>query len=81
MDDYDCQMVFGELVDLELPNNCLTGEENPEKTSQRKAIPTGDRIRTHCVTGSHATACSTAIDQSYYTEQILLWRVNSQPSS
>ena len=29
MDDYDGQMIFGELVGLKLPDICLTGEEKP----------------------------------------------------
>ena len=36
--------------------------ETPKKTSPRKLVPTGDRTRAHCVTGAHATACSTAVD-------------------
>ena len=31
MDDYDGQMIFGDLVDLKLPDICLTGEEKPRK--------------------------------------------------
>ena len=31
MDDYDGQMIFGDLVGLKLPDIRLTGEENPEK--------------------------------------------------
>ena len=61
MDD-DGQMIFGDLGDLKLPDICLTGEENPEKTSPRKLVPTGDRTRARCVTGAHATTCPTAVD-------------------
>ena len=43
MDDYDGQMIFGDLGGLKLPDICLTGEENPEKTSPRKLVPAGDR--------------------------------------
>ena len=32
MDYYDGQMIFGDLGGLKLPDICLTGEENPEKT-------------------------------------------------
>ena len=35
---------------------------NPEKTSLRKFVPIGDRTRARCVTGAHATTCSTAVD-------------------
>ena len=38
---------------------------NPEKTSPRKLATTGDRTRTRCVTGAHATACSTAVDHIF----------------
>ena len=30
-DDDDCQMIFGDLVGLMLPDICLTGEEKPQK--------------------------------------------------
>ena len=33
--------------------------KNPEKTSPRKLVPTGDRTRARCVTSAHAT---TAVD-------------------
>ena len=42
MDDYDGQMIFGDLVGLKLPDIRLTGKEKPEKTSPRKLVPTGD---------------------------------------
>ena len=32
MDDYDGQMIFGDLVGLKLPDIRLTGEEQPRKT-------------------------------------------------
>ena len=62
MDDYDGQMIFGVLVGLRIPDIRLTGEENPEKTSPRKLVPTGERTRARCVTSAHATTCSTAVD-------------------
>ena len=61
MDDNDGQMIFEDLGGLKLPDICLTGEENPEKTSPRKLVPTGDRTRARCVTGAHATARPTDI--------------------
>ena len=61
--DYDGQMILGGLVGLKLPDICLTGEENSEKTSPRKFVPTGDRTWGRCVTGAHAIACSTAVDE------------------
>ena len=42
MNDYDGQMISGELAVLKLPDIRLTGEE---KTSLRKLVPTGDRTR------------------------------------
>ena len=66
-DDYDCQMMFGDLVGLKFPDICLRGEVKPRKKNPpRKLVPTGDRTRTRCVTGAHATACSTAVD-SYHS--------------
>ena len=40
----------------------LQVRKNPEKSSPRKLVPTGDRTRARCVTGAHATTCSTAVD-------------------
>ena len=31
MDDYDDQVIFGDLMGLEFPDICITGEENPEE--------------------------------------------------
>ena len=42
MDDNDGQMIFGDLGGLKFPDICLKGEENSEKTSPRKLVPTGD---------------------------------------
>ena len=61
-DDNDGQMIFGDLGGLKLPDICLTGEENSEKTSPRKLVPTGDRTRARCVTGTHAAVWPTAVD-------------------
>ena len=61
-DDNDGQMIFGDLGGLKRPGICLTGEKNPEKTSPRKHVPTGDRTRARCVTGTHAAAWRTAVD-------------------
>ena len=52
----------GTLGGLKFPDMCLTGEEKPQKTSPRKPVPTGDRTRARCVTSTHATTCSTAVD-------------------
>ena len=63
MEDYDGQMIFGDLVGLKLPDIRLTGEEKPQKkTSPRKLVPTGDRTGARCVISAHATTCSTAVD-------------------
>ena len=54
------RLYSGTFVGLKFPDICLTGEEKPRKTSPRKPFPTGGRTLAHCVTGAHATACSTA---------------------
>ena len=53
----------------------LQVRKNPEKTSHRKRVPTGDQTRARCVPGAHATACFTAVVSfnkndfiSYYVE-------------
>ena len=61
-DGNDGQMIFGNLGGLRLPDICLTGDENPEKTSPRKLVPTGGRTLAPGVTGANAAACSTAVD-------------------
>ena len=53
-------MILGDLEGLKLPDICLTGEKNSEKTSPRKLVPTEDRTWARCMTGAHATACSAA---------------------
>ena len=62
IDDNDGQMIFGDLGGLKLPEFVLQVRKNPEKTSPRKLVPTGDRTRARYVTGAHATICSTAVD-------------------
>ena len=44
--------------------------KTPKETSPRKLLSTGDWTRACCVTGRHATACSTAVDRCYLTSQI-----------
>ena len=39
MDDYEGQMIFGDLVDLKLPDIRLTGEENPRKNLTQETCP------------------------------------------
>ena len=56
---------------LELPDICLTGEEKTRKTSPRKPVPTGDRIRARCVTGAHYKACSIAVDLGFLYVKII----------
>ena len=72
-DDNDGQMIFGDLGGLKLPDICLEGEENHEKTSPRKLVPTGDRTRVRCVTGAHATTLPTAVDSSTMDESLPKW--------
>ena len=61
-DDNDGQMIFGDLVGLKLPDIHLTGEEKPRKNLTQETCPDRDRTRARCVTGAHATTCSTAVD-------------------
>ena len=63
-DDYDGQMIFGDVVGLKLRDISLIGEGKPrKKTSPRKLLPPGDLIRARRVTGAHAIACSTEVDR------------------
>ena len=39
MDDYDGQMMFGDLVGLRLPDISLTGEEKPRKNLTQETFP------------------------------------------
>ena len=67
-DDYDGQMIVGDLGGLKFPDICLTGEKKkPEKTSPRKPVPTGDRTRARCVTSALATTSGTAVDTKIIT--------------
>ena len=59
MDDYDGQMIFGDLVGLKLPDIRVTGEEKPRKNLTQETC--SDRAR--CVTSAHATTCSTAVEK------------------
>ena len=49
-----------ELWERKLPGVCL--DKNPEETSPRELVPTGDRTRASCVAGADVAACSTAVD-------------------
>ena len=55
-------MILGDLVGLEVPAICFTGEEKHRKHLTQEIVSTGDQTRAHCVTGAHVTACSTAVD-------------------
>ena len=62
MDDYDGEMIFGVFVGLKLPDICLIGEEKPGKNLSQETCPCRDRTGARCMTGAHATACSTAVE-------------------
>ena len=62
MDDYDGQMIYGDLVGLKLPDIRLTGEEKPRKNLTQETCPDWGRTRARCETSAHATTCSTAVD-------------------
>ena len=51
--------------------------KNPEKTSPRKLVPTGDRTRARCVTGAHATPCPTVV-YLVYTDDVNMLGENLQ---
>ena len=73
-------MIFGDIGGLKLPDICLTGEEKPRKTAPRKPVPTGDRTRARCVTGTHAAAWPTAVDycRRYFScRNVVRWIVRT----
>ena len=74
-DDYDGQIIFADLGGLKFPDICLTGEENPEKTSPRKPVPIGDRTRAHCVTSAHATTWTARFETVLYVN-CKQWRIH-----
>ena len=59
-------MIFRDLVGRKLPGICLIGEKKSRKNSPKELVPTGDRIRTCCVTDAHATSSYTAVDKILY---------------
>ena len=63
MDDYDGQMIFGDLVGIKIPDIRLTGEEKPRKNLTQETCPDRGSKRARCVTSAHATTCSTAVDE------------------
>ena len=56
-------MIFGDIVGVKLPDICLTDEENLVKAHPGNLSRPGDRTRACYVTGTHAIACSTAVDE------------------
>ena len=72
------KMIFGDLGGIKLPDICLTGEENPEKTSPRKLVPAGDRTRARCVTIAHATL---APQRWTIYSVVVAWSVEFLPSN
>ena len=62
-DDYDGQMIFGDLGGPKVSwHLSYRWGKTPKKTSPTKPVPTGDRTRARCVTSAHASTCSTAVD-------------------
>ena len=45
MDDYDGQMIFGDLGGLKLPDIRLTGEEKPRKNLTQETFPDRGSLR------------------------------------
>ena len=62
MDDYDGQMIFGDLVSLKLPDIHLTSEEKPRKKPHPGNLSRSGSNPARCVTSARATTCSTAVD-------------------
>ena len=62
MNDYDGQMIFGDIVGLKLPDNRLTGEEKPRKNLIQETWPDQGSNQGPLLTSAHATTCSTAVD-------------------
>ena len=62
MDDYDGQMIVGDLVGRKLPDIRLTGEEKPRKNLTQETCPDRGSSPGLCVTSARATTCSTAVD-------------------
>ena len=61
-DYYDGQIIFGDLVGLKVTDIYLTGDAKLRKKKQSGNLSRpGDRTRAR-VTGTHATACPTAVD-------------------
>ena len=60
----------GNLGASSFPTFVLQVRKNPEKTSPRKLVQTGDRTRARCVTGARATTCSTAVDILAYADGV-----------
>ena len=48
MDDYDGQMIFGDLVGLKFPDIRLTGEEKPQKNLTQGSNPGLQRDKRAC---------------------------------
>ena len=61
-DDYDGQMIFGDLVGLKLPDICLTGEGKPPKNLTQKTCPDWGSNPSPLRERRACTACSTAVD-------------------
>ena len=69
-DDYDGQMIFGDLGGPKVSwHVSYRWGKTPKKTTPRKPVPTGDRTRARCVASAHATTCSTVVDQNKYKNQ------------
>ena len=61
-DSYGGQMIFGDLEGIKFPDICLKDEEKPRKNITQENCANRGSNRVRCVTGSHATACFTAVD-------------------
>ena len=65
MDDYDGQMIYGDLVGLKLPDIHLIGEEKPRKNLTQETCPDRGSNPGPLHDKPDATTCSTAVDQTF----------------
>ena len=61
-DDYGGQMIFGDICGLKVSSHSSYRWGKTPKKPHPGTCPNGNRTRARCVTGTHATACSTAVD-------------------
>ena len=72
MDDFDGQMIFGDLEGLKLPDIRLTGEENPRKNLTQETYPDREsnpgplRDRSACYRFFHSGPLTGTVRRGYF---------------